>query len=224
MEARTIGPRSIRTPGPLSIWKALVGSGASLRRFTEKRDLFELSNRILKCLDAANRPYAEVLRLGLCPKEWLVGDNAVGVNTLKAANAFLKVLKVEMNGDFGRRPDARELDAAFAAAPIPGFKDVKSFTASLLGSAILTRLAGQDQTFLTSFDVMEATQGGPAAEDSDEPLMDAEEAAPFLQGAVDGRRHRRPGNDLASLDHGRALAGRRHGLQSLPAPAAESRF
>jgi hypothetical protein len=182
--SHAIGPRAVRPAGPLSIWKALVGGGTNLRRFTDKRDLFELSNRILKCLDAANRPYAEVLRLGLCPKEWLVGDNAVGVNTLKAANAFLKVLKAEMHGDFGRRPDARELEAAFAAAPIPGCKDAKAFAASLLGSAILTRIAGQDQTFLLSFDVMEATQGGPAAEETDDPLMNAEEAAPFLQGAV----------------------------------------
>jgi hypothetical protein len=183
--SHAIGPRAVRAPGPLSIWKALVGAGGNLRRFNEKRDLFELSNRILKCLDAANRPYAEVLRLGLCPKEWLVGDNAVGVNTLKAANAFLKVLKAEMRGDFGRRPDARELETAFAAAPIPGYKDAKAFAASLLGAAILTRLAGQDQTFLVSFDAMEATQGGAAAEAAaDDPLMSTEEATPFLEGAV----------------------------------------
>ena len=205
--SHAIGPRAVRPPGPLSIWKALVGGGASLRRFNEKRDLFELSNRILKCLDAANRPYAEVLRLGLCPKEWLVGDNAVGVNTLKAANAFLKVLKAEMNGAFGRRPDQRELEAAFTAAPIPGCKDVKGFAVSLLGSAILTRLAGQDQTFLLSFDVMEATQSGPVAEETDEPLMNAEEAAPFLEGAVAaGVIDAQEMALLASIMAGRSLA------------------
>ena len=89
------------------------------------------SQNLKKCLDAANRPYAEVLRLGLCPKEWLVGDDTVGVNTLKSANAFLKILKAEMNGEFGRRPDQRELDVAFFSAPIPGYKDAKAFTASL---------------------------------------------------------------------------------------------
>jgi hypothetical protein len=31
---------------------------------------------------------------------------------------------------------------------------------------------------------MEATQSGPVAEEADEPLMNAEEAAPFLEGAV----------------------------------------
>ena len=207
MGSRAIGPRAVRPPGPLSIWKALVGGGANLRRFTEKRDLFELSNRILKCLDAANRPYAEVLRLGLCPKEWLVGDNAVGVNTLKAANAFLKVLKVEMNSDFGRRPDQRELEAAFAAAPIPGCKDAKAFAASLLGSAILTRLAGQDQTFLVSFDAIEATQSGPMAEEADAPLMNAEEATPFLAGAVAaGAIDAQEMSLLASIMAGRSLA------------------
>ena len=205
--SRIVGPRPLRPPGSLSIWKALVGGGASLRRFNEKRDLFELSNRILKCLDAANRPYAEVLRLGLCPKEWLVGDDAVGVNTLKAANAFLKILKTEMNGAFGRRPDMRELDAAFAAAPIPGYKDVKGFAASLLGSAILTRLAGQDQTFLLSFDVMEATQSAAAADESQESLMSADEAAPFLQGAVEaGVIDAQEMSLLASIMAGRSLA------------------
>ena len=125
--SRAIGPRAVRAAGALVDLEGAGRRRPNLRRFNDKRDLFELSNRILKCLDAANRPYAEVLRLGLCPKEWLVGDNAVGVNTLKAANAFLKVLKAEMNGDFGRRPDQRELEAAFAAAPIPGYKDVKAF-------------------------------------------------------------------------------------------------
>ena len=205
--SHAIGPRQIRPPGPLSIWKALIGGGPSLRRFNDKRDLFELSNRILKCLDAANRPYAEVLRLGLCPKEWLVGEDAVGVNTLKAANAFLKVLKVEMNGEFGRRPGPRELDVAFFAAPIPGYKDAKAFAASLLGSAILTRLAGQDQTFLLSFDAMEAAQSGALAEEADEPLMSAEEAAPFLEGAVAaGVIEAQEMALLASIMAGRSLA------------------
>ena len=178
-----------------------------MRRFLDKRDLFELSNRILKCLDAANRPYAEVLRLGLCPKEWLVGDDAVGVNTLKAANGFLKILKAEMNGQFGRRPDQRELEVAFFSAPIPGYKEVKAFTLSLLGSAILTRLAGQDQTFLLSFDVMEATQSEALADETDEPLMNAEEAAPFLQGAVSaGVIDAQEMTLLASIMAGRSLA------------------
>lgn len=205
--SHAIGPRPVRPAGPLSIWKALVGGAPSLRRFNDKRDLFELSNRILKCLDAANRPYAEVLRLGLCPKEWLVGDDAVGVNTLKAANAFLKVLKAEMNGEFGRRPDQGELDVAFFAAPVPGYKDAKAFAAGLLGSAILTRLAGQDQTFLLSFDVMEAAQSGALVDEPDEPLMNAEEAAPFLESAVAaGVIDAQEMALLASIMAGRSLA------------------
>ncbi len=201
------GPRPVRPPGPLSIWKALVSGGSSLRRFNDKRDLFELSNRILKCLDAANRPYAEVLRLGLCPKEWLVGDDAVGVNTLKAANAFLKVLKGEMDGAFGRRPNQRELDVAFFAAPIPGYKDAKTFVDGLLGSAIMTRLAGQDQTLLLSFDVMEAAQSVALANEPDEPLMNAEEAAPFLESAVAaGAIDAQEMSLLASIMAGRSLA------------------
>jgi hypothetical protein len=92
-------------PGERSTWSALTGAGGGrIRRFKPQEKLFELSNRILKCLDATNRPYAEVLRLGLCPREWLAGDDAVGVNTLKSANAFLKALKTAMSGEFGRRP------------------------------------------------------------------------------------------------------------------------
>ena len=205
--SHAIGPRAVRAAGgPLSTWKALMVGEPKMRRFSDKRDLFELSNRILKCLDAANRPYAEVLRLGLCPKEWLVGDDAVGVNTLKAANAFLKILKAEM-GEFGRRPELSEMDVAFFSAPIPGYKDAKSFSASLLGSAILTRLAGQDQTFLLSFDVMEATQSEALADEPAEPLMNAEEAAPFLEGAVAaGAIDAQEMTLLASIMAGRSLA------------------
>jgi hypothetical protein len=207
INSHAIGPRAVRASGALSIWKALMGGEPKMRRFLEKRDLFELSNRILKCLDAANRPYAEVLRLGLCPKEWLIGEDAVGVNTLKSANAFLKILKTEMNGEFGRRPDQRELEVAFFSAPIPGYKDAKSFTASLLGSAILTRLAGQDQTFLLSYDVMEATQSEAVADETDEPLMNSEEAAPFLEGAVAaGVIDAQEMSLLASIMAGRSLA------------------
>ena len=111
-----------------------------------------------------------------------------------------------MNGEFGRRPDQRELDVAFLSAPIPGFKDAKAFAGSLLGSAILTRLAGQDQTFLLSFDVMEGVQGG-AAEEAEEPLMSAEEATPFLERAVTaGVIEPQEMALLASIMAGRSLA------------------
>jgi hypothetical protein len=206
--ARAAGPRPVvAKPGALSTWKALVAGPAKLRRFNEKPELFELSNRILKCLDASNRPYAEVLRLGLCPKEWLVGDEAVGVNTLKAANAFLKGLKLAMKGQFGRRPTVGELTAAFTAAPIPGYKDAAAFAAGLLGSAILTRIAGQDQTWLTSFDVMEATQSALPAAEAEEPLMSPDEAQPYLAGAVAAKAIDAGERDLlAAIIAGRSLA------------------
>jgi hypothetical protein len=206
--ARAIGPRPAPgKPGALSTWKALVAGPAKLRRFSAKAELFELSNRILKCLDAANRPYAEVLRLGLCPKEWLVGDEAVGVNTLKASNGFLKALKLAMREQFGRRPTMQELAAAFAAAPVPGCKDGAAFAASLLGSAILTRIAGQDQTWLTSFDALEATQSALPAEEPDEPLMSADEAQPFLADAVAAKVIDAQERDLlAAIMAGRSLA------------------
>jgi len=208
MGARAIGPRPAPSkPGALSTWKALVAGPAKFRRFGPKAELFELSNRILKCLDAANRPYAEVLRLGLCPKEWLTGDQAVGVNTLKASNAFLKALKQAMRDKLGRRPTAGELAAAFAAAPVPGYKDGPAFAASLLGSAILTRIAGQDQTWLTSFDAIEATQSALPAEEADEPLMSAEEAQPFLADAVAAKVIEPQERDLlAAIIRGQSLA------------------
>ncbi|MGD0186226.1 MAG: hypothetical protein ABSC25_13380 [Roseiarcus sp.] len=206
--SRAAGPRPAAANGaPRSTWKALVGGATQLRRFKQRSELFELSNRILKCLDAANRPYAETLRLGLCPKEWLVGDAAVGVNTLKSANAFLKALKSEMRGETGRRPTRVELEAAFLAAPVPGCRDAPEFASGLLGSAILTRLAGQDQTFLVSFDAIEATQGADPPEAVDEPLMSAEEAAPFLEGAVEAGAIEPPERDLlAAIMGGSSLA------------------
>ena len=206
--SHAVGPHLVSDePGSLSTWKALVGGPMKLRRFKPQGEVFELSNRILKCLDAANRPYAEVLRLGLCPKEWLVGDAAVGVNTLKAANAFLKALKAEMRGDLGRRPTKAELDAAFAAAPTPGCKDASDFAATLLGAAILTRIAGQDQTYMVSFDVIEATQAGDIAQDDDEPLMDAVEASPILDSAVAAGAIAAPERELlAAIFSGESLA------------------
>ncbi len=206
--SRAAGPRpAAPNGGPLSTWKALVGGASQLRRFKQRSELFALSNRILKCLDAANRPNAETLRLGLCPKEWLVGDAAVGVNTLKSANAFLKALKGEMRGELGRRPKRQELEAAFASAPIPGCKDAQEFASGLLGSAILTRLAGQDQTYLVSFDAIEATQGAELPEAADEPLMSAQEAAPFLSDAVEAGAIEPPERDLlAAIMGGSSLA------------------
>jgi len=184
--SRAAGPRpAAPSGGPLSTWKALTGGALRLRRFRQRNELFEFSNRILKCLDAANRPYAETLRLGLCPKEWLVGEAAVGVNTLKSANAFLKALKSEMRGELGRRPTRHELEAAFASAPIPGCKNAQDFASGVFGAAVLTRLAGEDRTTLVSFDAIEATKSAELAAAADEPLMNAEEAAPFLDGAVE---------------------------------------
>ena len=192
---------------PLSTWKALVGGPARRRRFRETSELFEFSNRILKCLDAANRPYAETLRLGLCPKEWLSGDDAAGVNTLKAANGFLKALKAKMGDKLGRRPTEAEVDAAFGAHPVPGCKSGKEFAATPLGAAILARVAGQDQTYLLSFEAVEATQAAELADEADGPLMGEEEAAPYLEAAVAAGAIAPPeGLLLAAVVAGKTLA------------------
>lgn len=170
-------------PG-LSTWKAVSKGPARLRRFQERAALFELSNRILRCLDAANRPYAEVLRLGLCPKDWLSGDEAAGVNLLKSSNAFLKALKTAMAWDLGRRPTAVELARAWEEAPVAGHPTVEAFAASPLGAAILTRIAGNDQTIMVSYDLIEGQLSEIAADDGDAALMEPEEALPILDSAV----------------------------------------
>ncbi len=58
LQAVAVGPAAVAGDGDLSTWKAMVDGPTRIRRFLEKPALFELSNRILKCLDAANRPYA----------------------------------------------------------------------------------------------------------------------------------------------------------------------
>lgn len=194
----------LRGAGDSSTWDALVGGGGRIRRFKPQEKLFELSNRILKCLDAVNRPYAEVLRLGLCPKEWLTGDDAVGVNTLKASNAFLKALKEGMGGEYGRRPTRAELDAAFAKAPVPGFKTAAEFVALPFGAAVVARLAGIDQTYLISYDAEKAHPLEDVESDEEGPLMSADEAAPFLAEAVTAGVLSAPEGDLLRA----ILAGR----------------
>ncbi len=168
----------------LSTWKAMVDGPQRIRRFRERAALFELSNLILKCLDAANRPYAEVLRLGLCPKDWLSGSEEVTVNTLKASNAFLKALRAEMRDEVGRRPTAAELEAAFAAAPVPGSSTGAEFARTTLGGAILTRVAGQDVTRMVSYESVEAVISDTLADEDDGPLLAADEALPLLERAV----------------------------------------
>jgi hypothetical protein len=206
--SRAAGPVAPAAVGDaLSTWKALVGGPPRRRRFRETSELFEFSNRILKCLDAANRPYAETLRLGLCPKEWLIGEDAAGVNTLKSANGFLKALKAEMGDVLGRRPSDQALEAAFAAGPVPGCKSGAEFAATPLGAAILTRVAGQDQTYIVSFESVEATQAAEISEDAEGPLMSGEEAAPYLEAAVAAGAIAPPERDLlAEIMAGRTLS------------------
>ena len=186
--ATLMGSHGLRTSevaaGGRSTWSALTGSGGRIRRFKPREKLFELSNRILKCLDATNRPYAEVLRLGLCPKEWLTGDDAVGVNTLKSANTFLKALKEEMRGQFGRRPTREELDAAFARGSVPGFKSGTEFAAGLFGAAVIARIAGIDQTYLVAYGEGETNPLDTMESDDDAALMNEAEAAPYLARAI----------------------------------------
>jgi hypothetical protein len=193
--------------GERSTWSALTGgTGGRIRRFKPQEKLFELSNRILKCLDATNRPYAEVLRLGLCPREWLTGDDAVGVNTLKAANGFLKALKQAMRGEFGRRPTREELEAAYAQAAVPGFATASDFARAAFGAAVLARIAGLDQTYLLSYDAGEGPALEALASDADAPLMSADEAAPFLKEAVAaGVLSAAEGDLLAAVMAGREL-------------------
>jgi hypothetical protein len=112
-----------------------------------------------------------------------------------------------MRGQFGRRPTRPELEAAYAKAPVPGHADAQAFASGPLGAAILTRIAGQDQTYLVSFDAIEASQGAELAEAAEEPLMGAEEAAPFLAGAVEAGAIAPPERDLlAAIVGGQSLA------------------
>ena len=178
------GPAAVTETTDLSTWKAMTGGPGRIRRFLDKPALFELSNLILKCLDAANRPYAEVLRLGLCPREWLTGDEEVGVNTLKSANSFLKALRVAMKEEVGRRPTAEELETAFAAAPVPGSASGAEFGRTALGTAILTRVAGQDITRFVAFEDVEAVIGAMETDDEDVDLIAADEALPLIDRAV----------------------------------------
>lgn len=211
------GPRSVVAAVELSTWKALVGGPARRRRFHPKEKLFELSNRILKCLDAANRPYAEVLRLGLCPKDWLAGEDAVPTNTLKAANAFLKALRAAMGGAVGRRAGAAELASAWATAPVPGHDGAESFARSPLGAAILSRLAGEAHIAHFSDELLDVflAEGADPAETID--LMRPAEAAPFLDAALKAGVVSLEERDLlARIMAGEALAdilGERPGLR-----------
>lgn len=208
VRSRAVGPYSRPADEDSgSIWRALTGGPTRLRRFSQGAEVFELSNRILKCLDAANRPYAEVLRLGLCPREWLIGDEAVGVNALKAANAFVKALKAEMNGEFGRRPTAAELEAAFRKSPPSNAANAQAFAVSPLGGAILTRIAGQDYTFLISYDATEGAHAAEIPDDDEAPLMSPGEAAPYLNRALEAGAIAPSERDLlAAILAGRTLA------------------
>jgi hypothetical protein len=180
-----VGPRPLPDDGrELSTWQALVGGPPRRRRFRPKERLFELSNHILKCLDAANRPYAEVLRLGLCPKDWLIGEDAVPTNTLKAANAFLVALRNVMRGEVGRRSARAELEEAWGRAPVPGSKDVHDFARGPLGAAILSRLAGEGQVVHVSSDVLDYAAADPFGEAPDAELMRPDEAKSYLDGAA----------------------------------------
>jgi hypothetical protein len=110
----------------------------------------------------------------------------VTVNTLKAANAFLKALRVAMRDEVGRRPTPEELETAFADAPVPGSATGATFARTPLGAAILTRVAGNDVTRVVSFDQFEAVISDTVAdEDVGEDLMAPDEAAPLLDRAVD---------------------------------------
>ncbi len=175
-----------RQSNAASLWKAIVQGPEVRMRLAEGKAIFEYSNLILKCLDATNRPYAEVIRLGLCPREWLVGDGAVGVNMLKAANGFIKALKGAMTDDLGRRPSDAELKAAYAAAPVPGSPDVAAFVRTPLGAAALARIAGRDQTYIVSFDAISDMIAETVSDDSSPP-MDGGEAGAHLDAAVAGQ-------------------------------------
>jgi len=51
-------------------------------------------------------------------------------------------------------------------------------------NALLARLAGLDQTYLISYDVHESSPLEALETETDAPLMDAEEATPYLAAAV----------------------------------------
>ena len=110
------------------------------------------------------------------------------------------------SASLGRRPSEAEIEAAFAAAPVPGTKTGKDFAATPLGAAIVSRVAGQDQTYLLSFETVEATQAAEIADEADGPLMTQQEAAPYLTAAVEAGAIAPPERDLlAAIMAGRTL-------------------
>jgi hypothetical protein len=90
---------------------------------------------------------------------------------------------------------------------VPSCASANDFALGLLGSAVLTRVAGHDQTYLVSFDTIEATKADEVAEEADEPLMGASEAAPFLVQAVAAGAIAEPERELlAAVMAGRSIA------------------
>ena len=96
--------------------------------------MFELSHRILSVSTRRIVPTPRFLRLGLCPRDWLVGDEAVGVNALKAANAFVKALKAEMTARSGRVRLPANWKPPSAKAPPSNAANAQAFAASPLGA------------------------------------------------------------------------------------------
>jgi hypothetical protein len=89
---------------------------------------------------------------------------------------------------------------------VPGTKTGKDFAATPLGAAIVSRVAGQDQTYLLSFESVEATQAAEIADEADAPLMTQQEAAPYLEAAVEAGAIAPPERDLlAAIMAGRTL-------------------
>lgn len=173
---RSVAPMEVREEGELSTWGAITRGPGKIIRCVERETLYQLSNLILKCLDAANRPYAEILRLGLSPKDWIGTDAEVGVNRLKGTNAFVKALRSRLDATPERRaPNAQELEETWAEVQIPGFKKCENFLQSAFGKAVIQRLSGSDQVRVVSFDELEAFIA--AGEDDEElDLMSADEA------------------------------------------------
>lgn len=179
LKQRTAGPMPLKPePDELSTWSAMVDGPTRIRRCREQEDLHRLANLVLRCLDACNRPYAELLRLGLCPRDWQ-GENEVPVNSLKAANTLLKALKSILNGDYGRRINQTELQSAWQNAPVPGYADAAEFAASTLGRAVLSRLSGDDVTRTIAIDDLGDRADFLAAPEVEEIMSPDEVAAPL---------------------------------------------
>lgn len=128
-----VGEMNAEVAEELTIWQAICCAPLRIRKLENKATFDQLCSLVIKVLEAANRPFGELVGLGLWPPHWI---DVLSLHAIREARKFVACVKRLLGPEAGGLGSLSIWRKAWEQQKVPSFGTVDEFWNSDLGSAL----------------------------------------------------------------------------------------